>query len=189
MNRPIWDIISRNTQTVDSKLQKSATSVIKASIKLANIVTSLVAVEKELKSSQRGAGSEISNVIDTINDSLALLGHSNYQNCMVRRDLVKPELKKEFSLLCNHNIPYTGWLFGDDVSQTIKEIEDSSRMGNNVHFNRRGGPWARSGVRGYNRFRPYPRGRGNYSGSFYYQTHNEERKNSQCRGGQRLTKN
>ena len=51
---------------------------------------------------------------------------------MVRRDLRKPDLKKEFIVLCNRNIPYTEWLFGEYVSRTVKEREDGSRKGSKV---------------------------------------------------------
>ena len=169
MNRIIWDIMSRQAQTADAKLQKCAMSVIKASVILAKAVDKLVKSEKSLKDSDKSAPGTVDfdSVIESFNDAIALLGHANYQNSMVRLDLVKPELKKEFSFLCNHNIPYTGWLFGDDVSKTVKEIEDSSKMGHKVHqggFNYRKGPMrGRGGFRGTYRYRPYGafmRGRG-----------------------------
>ena len=34
---------------------------------------------------------------------------------MVRRDRLRPELKREYSHLCTHSIPVTKELFGDDV--------------------------------------------------------------------------
>lgn len=37
--------------------------------------------------------------------------------------MLKPKLKYEDAHLCNHQVPYTNQLFGDDVSKAAKEIE------------------------------------------------------------------
>jgi len=131
---------------------------------------------------------DFDSVIESFNDAIVLFGHANYQNSMVRRDLVKPELKKEFGFLCNHNIPNTGWLFGDDVSKTVKEIEDSSKMGHKVN---QGGltyrKWpmhGRGGFSGAYRYRPYGSfmcGRG-FGATRASLSQADEGKNSRCLG-------
>ena len=67
-------------------------------------------------------------MIDNCNMSLALLGHLNKHFCMIRRDLFKPEIKEEYSHLCTHSLPYSLWLFVDDISKKTKEFEDSNRL-------------------------------------------------------------
>ena len=80
-------------------------------------------------------------IVDNCNMSLALQGHSNKQICMIRRDLFKPEIKEEYSHLCSHSLPYSSWLFVDDISKKTKEIEDSNRLGYKKHrVGRCGGP-------------------------------------------------
>ena len=54
-------------------------------------------------------------MIENCNTVLALLGHTNRQINMARRDLLKLELKDEDAHLCNHTLPFTNELFGDDV--------------------------------------------------------------------------
>jgi hypothetical protein len=56
-------------------------------------------------------------------NALALLGHSNRQMNMTRRDLIKPDLSYDYLHLCAHSLPYTDMLFGGDVSKSIRDIE------------------------------------------------------------------
>lgn len=117
----------------------------------------LAVLEKEVDDSQK---QKLEKIVDECNDSLALLGHANRQMNMTRRDLIKPELRYEYLLLCAQSVPYTAWLFGDDISKTAKEIEDCSKIGHKLQYSNRGG------MRGRFRGRR-PRGRGNYSNSAY----------------------
>lgn len=185
MNRSIWDIMSSTARSMDSKLQKTETAIVKASVLLTKNLNKLAQLERVINDQ----GLNVTPIVEGLNDSVALLGHANYLSCMVRRDLLKPELKREFSHLCNHSIPYTNWLFGDDVSKTVKEIEESSRMGHKVHYGshsqqsypRRGA--MRGRFRGNYRTRPYPstsRGRGYVP---------DQTKNIPRRGGIRPSRN
>jgi hypothetical protein len=72
--------------------------------------------------------------VDKVNDSLALLGQANRQINLIRKNLLKVELKCEYTYLCNHQIPYTNQLFGDDVSNAAKEIEDAAKIGNRMQY-------------------------------------------------------
>lgn len=125
----IWDVISKTSQITDSKLQKCASSVIKASVGLTAPVEKMVKIEKSLKEAEVqdvDLISKFGGLVESVNYSVALLCRPNYQNCMLRRDLIKPELKKIYSVLCTHFAPYTNFLFGDDISKTGKDIEDGN---------------------------------------------------------------
>lgn len=65
----------------------------------------------------------VGEYIDSCKDALALLGHSNRQMDMTRRDLFKPNLSYDYLHLCAHSLPYTDMLFGDGVSNSIRYIE------------------------------------------------------------------
>lgn len=153
-NQLVWDIISQEAKTIDRKMQNIETSVIKGSIILAKVVNKLADVENELDDTQK---TKLGKIIDECNDSLALFGHANKQVNMTRRELIKPELRYEYLHLCAQTVPYTSWLFGDDISKTAKEIEDCSKIGHKLN---RGGSF-RGRMRGRFRGRR-PRGRGNY---------------------------
>ena len=94
-----------------------------------------------LKLKKRKTLDEFDNVIDECNDVLALLGHTNRQINLARRDFIRSELNSEYTHLCAHTQPYTTFLFGDDVSKTAKDIEDCSKIANHIHYGR--GSWKR----------------------------------------------
>lgn len=183
-NQLVWDLISPSARTTDKKLQNVETSVVKSATILAKLVDKFAKVEKKLSDS---CNEDCSYVIDNINDAMALLGHANRQINVTRKDLLKPELRNEFTHLCNHQLPYTNQLFGDDVSKAAKEIEDCAKIGNKIQYgSNRGFGSYRSGRFGFrSRFRR-PRGsRG--IGRGYMQSGGgfDSAKNYPKRGGQR----
>ena len=46
--------------------------------------------------------------------------------------MLKPKLKAEHKHLCNHNRAFTTHLFGDDISKSAREIEDSAKISQKV---------------------------------------------------------
>ncbi|KAK3092455.1 hypothetical protein FSP39_003008 [Pinctada imbricata] len=162
-NQLVWDIISPEAKTNDRKMQNIETSLIKGSIILAKIVNKLAILENDINDDEHK--STIGQIIDECNDILALFGQTNRQINMTRRDLIKPELRYEYLHLCAQSVPYTAWLFGDDISKTAKEIEDCSKVGNKL-YNNRGGSY-RGRMRGRFRGRSRARGRSSYSQTGY----------------------
>jgi hypothetical protein len=65
-------------------------------------------------------------------EALALLCQSNYQINMLRRELMKTNMKGEYSHLCSYIVKYTSYLSWDDVPKTVKEIGDCSRISNKL---------------------------------------------------------
>ncbi|KAH3775300.1 hypothetical protein DPMN_176701 [Dreissena polymorpha] len=54
----------------------------------------------------------------------------NRQINLTREDFLRPELNAEYSHLCNHSRPVISYLFGDDVSKSARELEDSAKITN-----------------------------------------------------------
>ena len=129
-NQLIWELISPFAQTCDKKMQAIEKSVVKAAVLLCKTVNNLAKTEKEKNTD------EFDNVIDECNDVLALLGHTNRQINLARRDFIRSELNSEYTHLCAHTQPYTTFLFGDDVSKAAKDIEDCSKIANRIHYGR-----------------------------------------------------
>ena len=61
-------------------------------------------------------------------DALALLGHSQYELSMKRREAIRPSLKRECAALCSPNVPVTSLLFGDDLQQQLNNIKASHKI-------------------------------------------------------------
>ena len=163
-NQLVWDIISPEARTNDRKMQNIETSVIKGSVILTKAVNKMADIETKVEDLLKP---EVSKLLDECNDALTLFGHANRQINITRRDFIKPELRFEYLHICAQSVPYTSFLFGDDISKTAKEIEDCSKIGNKIHNSRGNAFRGRSRGRFRMRNRGNFRGRGNYNQNPY----------------------
>ncbi|VDI19941.1 Hypothetical predicted protein [Mytilus galloprovincialis] len=91
-NQLIWDLISPFAQTCDKKMQNIERSVVKTTVLLSKTVNKVANTDN--------VTNEFSEVIDECNDDLALLGHTNRQINLARRDLIKYELNNKYTHMC-----------------------------------------------------------------------------------------
>jgi hypothetical protein len=61
-------------------------------------------------------------------DALALLGHTNYDLSLRRRETMKPSLNKEYASLCSSQTSVTSMLFGDELQSQLNAIRASNRI-------------------------------------------------------------
>ena len=172
-NQLIWDLLSPPVRTNDKKIQNAQTSVVKAAVIMTKVLDKLGKKESD----------ENSELINQTMQSLALLGQSNRQLCLLRRELMKPDMRGEYSHMCSQSLKFTDHLFGDDVPKAVKDISDCSKLSNKLSNQSRGrGRYFRGRGRFVRGFRGPPRGRGygtyNQSGySSQYGAHGSESKN------------
>ena len=67
--------------------------------------------------------SEVKDIVTTLTDSMALLGHAHVQLSYRRRDAMVPALKGVYSGLSSTEVPITDKLFGDDIVKTMAEVK------------------------------------------------------------------
>ena len=60
---------------------------------------------------------DLDEMVSSLTVALALLGHSQYELSLKRREAIKPSLKKEYAAPCSTNVPVTLLLLGDDLQQ------------------------------------------------------------------------
>ena len=98
-------------------------------IKSATILTkSLIALDKF---AQDGP-SAVAHEVGMLNGTLALLGNANHTDNLTRRFLIKREINQRCAHWCSEKVPMTRLLFGDDVSQSAKHIEESEKLKNKI---------------------------------------------------------
>ena len=160
VNQLVWEAVTPAGRTRDLKMQNMEASIIKAATILAKSVD---VMGNAANADGVLDGDVLGKLVEDNNDVLALLGHTNKQINMARKDFLRKEINPEYSHLCNHNIPVTKFLFGDDVSQSAKDIEDCSKLSNKMFQTRPMRGWPRQRLGRMSRFRassPYSRGRG-----------------------------
>ena len=58
-----------------------------------------------------------------------------------RRDLIRPDLNKQYAPLCNPSTAVSTFLFGDDLNKEVKELTKSQKLSNKVNPKRRMEPY------------------------------------------------
>ena len=71
---------------------------------------------------------DTTKAVRQILDSVALLTHASFDIIQRRRELIRPDLKK-YQQICAEHVNFTGFLFGDDLPQKIKDINLTNRIG------------------------------------------------------------
>ena len=72
---------------------------------------------------------QLGDLVTYNTDSLALLGHVNVELLTRRRELIKPQLNKEYSSLFSSQTSITGFLFGHDLQTQLASIKASNKIG------------------------------------------------------------
>ena len=105
------------------KLQNVQNTILKAIVPLAELADSL--------SYAKGKGEvpDISKTVRQIPDSVALLTHANCDVNQRRRELTQPDLNKSYQQIYAEHVSVTGFLFGDELSQKIEDINATNRVG------------------------------------------------------------
>ena len=144
VNNEIWKVLDKRAQSQDRgivDIQNLVATGMTPIIKLAEILKPHIQGNNEARS--------------MLADALTLMGQVQFNLSVKRRYLIRPNLKKKYSGLCNISTPVTTKLFGDDVSKDIKNCDSVSYLGKDQYGYK--GPRGRG-----NRF-PYTYRRGYYA--------------------------
>ena len=110
VNPGIWRRLREFAKKRDLQFYKIQQALTKGILPLVRIVDQLMLAksltEQECQSTRK-LGLE----------AMSLLTHASYEINMQRRLLLKPDIGKEFSALCSSQLPFTDFLFGDDLQK------------------------------------------------------------------------
>jgi hypothetical protein len=123
-------------------------AVIKASVNLTKLSNKLNEMDSEISEG-------LQSLITLCTDALALLGHTNKLINVKRKELHRPDLGREYYNLSSPSLPFSEFLYGDEVAKSVKEIQDLNKISSKVHGKSHRGSF-RGSFRG--RGRPYGRG-------------------------------
>ena len=68
-------------------------------------------------------------------DAIALLGNTNYELSLRRREAIKPNLNKEYGALCSSQTAFTTSLFGGELQSQLNAIRASNRISHTAVHN------------------------------------------------------
>ncbi|MPC29290.1 hypothetical protein E2C01_022516 [Portunus trituberculatus] len=118
-NVQILEALKQDARKVDLRMKDVNKDILKAAT---IIIKSLSVLDKE---AQDEGNSVVAHEVGMINGALALLGHANYRNNLVRCFNIKWEINQKYAHLYSDKVPMTRFLFGDDLSQSAKQIKES----------------------------------------------------------------
>ena len=123
VNPEIWANMSHTAKRVDLRSVNTQNIISKVGTSIAKCTDSL------LKAREKDAQKiNLHEMVGFHTDALALLGHTQHQLSLKRREAIRPSLKKEYAALCSQNVPVTSLIFGNDLQQQLNNIKASNKI-------------------------------------------------------------
>lgn len=119
---------------VNKDIQRAATIIVKSLLRLDKVA-------------QDEGNTVVAHEVSLLNGALALLGNANHKNNIARRFVMKRELNQKYAHLCSEKVPMSRFLFGDDVSLSAKQIEDSEKLRSKISMKKPASAWKFPGSR------------------------------------------
>ena len=126
VNTTLWNELPRKAHQIDLGLQEAQ----KAIVKTGQIVVQIT--DDMLKAKKNKEHLKPSKYIGLLSDAINFLGHAGFQTSLKRRELLKPELSKNFQSLCSATVPITSLLFGDDLSKFVDDITKANKVATKI---------------------------------------------------------
>lgn len=129
VNPEIWKSIPAEARSADIKMSHIQKAIAKAG-------TALASSTQTLLQAQRGARPEtltlLKSAVGKNGDALAAMGHAFHDVSLKRRHAIRPLLHHNLAGLCQDSRPVTQFLFGDNLSQSVKDIRETEKLGATV---------------------------------------------------------
>lgn len=157
MNTEIWAHLPTKVKMNDLSLQSCQQNMAFGLIALANIGNIVACNAPRIP---KDVGKEI---ITTLMDGANMLGNGVQIINQKRRKEVKSHLQPDYAGICSSNVPVTGFLFGDDLKESLKSSKTAASVvkpimaGGKYRQFRMNKPYSRSSGNQFksgNRFRP-----------------------------------
>ncbi|KAK3084722.1 hypothetical protein FSP39_018007 [Pinctada imbricata] len=127
VNKEIWRTLPSSARNKDLELQKPQKLLVTAMLPLISSVDVLI------KNDPKGENPSTNILVDNIMDAVAMLSHANDDMNGVRRSMIKPSLNTEYRALCSSQNPITANLFGDNIAEQLKTIQEVNKVGKKIN--------------------------------------------------------
>lgn len=129
VNPEIWEKLSHYGKKQDLRLSAIQNMIVKVGAIVAKSTQTLMDFRSQ------GGKLDTSALLTAQIDAIALLGHTNYELSLRRREAIKPNLNKEYGSLCSSQTPVTTLLFGDELQSQLTAIRASNRISHTAVHN------------------------------------------------------
>ena len=140
VNPAIWKVMPERLRVCDVTLKNIQRDISIAGAANASVIADLQSLKNQAEGDE--AKSEISKIVTKAGNALALMGSAFQGLNNKRKKDIKPCLNPSLSDLCAESNPVSpDWLFGDYLSNSVRDIQDERRVVNQVaraSFSQRG---------------------------------------------------
>ena len=120
-NAQVLDALKPDAKKTDHRMKGVGKDIVMA----ATILTKSLTL---LDSFAQNGHPQVAQEVALLNGALGLLGNAHHKNNLTRRFIIKREINHKYAHLCSDKAPMTRFLFGDDVSQAAKHIEEAEKL-------------------------------------------------------------
>ena len=124
MNSEIWSSVPGNAKSNDTALQKIQSHLVKN----VTAVTSVIDKLNKIKGEVTSENFDVDDIIKTLVDAVAFSGSANRAIVRKRKEAVKFCLAPKFQKLCAKDDFTPTSLFGENLAQNVKEINDFGKI-------------------------------------------------------------
>ena len=131
INDSIYSLLNNNLKRDNSEFLKIESAISKSATVQATVIEKLF----ELKSLiPAGQASKINDIVKDLAKSIEIQGFGRTKLNSLRRETIVKSLNPEFKALLTTTSPGSGLLFGNELTDTLKEIESSNKISARLSF-------------------------------------------------------
>ena len=132
VNPDIWEKLTHYGKKQDLRLSAIQNMIVKVEAIIAQSTQKLMDFRGQ---GEQGGELDTNALVTAQIDAIAVLGHTNYELSLRRREAIKPNLNKEYGWLCSSQTPVTTLLFGDELQSQLTAIRASNRISHTAVHN------------------------------------------------------
>ena len=132
VNPEIWEKLTHYGKKQDLRLSAIQNMIVKVGAIIVQTTQKLMDFRGQ---GAQGGKLDTGALLTAQIDAMALLGHTNYELSLRRREAIKPNLNKGHGSLCSSQTPVTTLLFGDELQSQLTAIRASNRISHTAVHN------------------------------------------------------
>ena len=130
VNKPIWNQMSKFSKSCDLSARELQLRLGVAGAVLAESLTSLQKMKGSCE--QEAPKKEMGQLVTNLGKALMIMGSVSHGISLKRRKDIRPSINSELSALCVEEQPVTHLLFGNDLSDSIRDVREERRLETSV---------------------------------------------------------
>jgi len=152
VNGDIWSKLKTETKSTDLKISKIGEKVVKMLVANINVTAKLSALKASVLGETRKAVKDLTKLsLDAIQVGAIALQDINQK----RRDLMRNDLHPSYRSLCNTPKEESDTLFGEDLAEKVKSINQAKNLGNKITETPTYNKGSKKAFLGRGRYQPY----------------------------------